>query len=102
MGKENKAIKDQNLSLKGDDVREGLTAIISIRMANPQFEGQTKMKLGNSEIKGIVDSLVYASLCEYFEEHPKDLASIVDKAVLAYQAREAARKAKELRKKEHR
>jgi DNA gyrase subunit B len=65
-------------------------------MANPQFEGQTKMKLGNSEIKGIVDSLVYASLCEYFEEHPKDLASIVEKAILAYQAREAARKAKEL------
>ncbi|MBP9007409.1 MAG: DNA topoisomerase IV subunit B, partial [Methanospirillum sp.] len=96
MGKENKAIKDQNLSLKGDDVREGLTAIISVRMANPQFEGQTKMKLGNSEVKGIVDSLVYASLCEYFEEHPKELAAIVDKAVLAYQAREAARKAKEL------
>ncbi|PWR74881.1 DNA topoisomerase subunit B [Methanospirillum stamsii] len=96
MGKENKAIKDQELSLKGDDVREGLTAIISIRMAAPQFEGQTKMKLGNSEVKGIVDSLVYGSLCEYFEEHPKDLSAIVDKAVLAYQAREAARKAKEL------
>jgi len=96
MGRENKVIKDPNLSLKGDDVREGLTAIISVRMANPQFEGQTKMKLGNSEVRGIVDSLVYASLCEYFEEHPKDLAAIIDKAVLAYQAREAARKAKEL------
>ncbi len=96
VGKENKVIKDQNLSLKGDDVREGLTAIISIRLANPQFEGQTKMKLGNSEVRGIVDSLVYSSLCEYFEEHPKDLAAIVDKALLAYQAREAARKAREL------
>ncbi len=96
IGKENKAIKDPNFSLKGEDVREGLTAIISVKMANPQFEGQTKMKLGNSEIKGIVDSLVYASLCEYFEEHPKDLASIIEKALLAYQAREAARKAREL------
>lgn len=96
MGKENKIIKDPNLSLKGEDVREGLTAIISVRMANPQFEGQTKMKLGNSEVKGIVDSLVYSSLCEYFEEHPKDLSSIIDKAILAFQAREAARKAKEL------
>lgn len=96
MGKENKAIKDPNFSLKGEDVREGLTAIISIKMANPQFEGQTKMKLGNSEVKGIVDSLVYASLCEYFEEHPKDLGAIIEKAVLAFQAREAARKAREL------
>ena len=96
MGKENKAIKDPNFSLKGEDVREGLTAIISVKMANPQFEGQTKMRLGNSEIKGIIDSLVYASLCEYFEEHPKDLSAIIEKAILAYQAREAARKAREL------
>ncbi len=96
MGKENKAIKDPNFSLKGEDVREGLTCIISVKMANPQFEGQTKMKLGNSEVKGIVDSLVYASLCEYFEEHPKDLSAIIEKAVLAFQAREAARKAREL------
>jgi DNA gyrase subunit B len=96
MGKENKAIKDPNFSLKGEDVREGLTAIISVKMANPQFEGQTKMRLGNSEIKGIVDSLVYSSLCEYFEEHPKDLSSIIEKAMLSYQAREAARRAREL------
>ncbi len=96
MGKENKAIKDPNFSLKGEDVREGLTCIISVKMANPQFEGQTKMKLGNSEVKGIVDSLVYSSLCEYFEEHPKDLSAIIEKAVLAFQAREAARKAREL------
>lgn len=95
-GKENKVIKDVTLSLKGEDVREGLSAIVSVKVANPQFEGQTKMKLGNSEVKGIVDSLVYSSLCEYFEEHPKDLSAIVDKSMLAWQAREAARKAREL------
>ena len=96
MAKENKLLKDSESAFKGEDVREGLTAIISIKMANPQFEGQTKMKLGNSNVKGIVDSLVYASLCDYFEEHPKDLAAIVRKAQSAYQAREAARKAREL------
>jgi len=96
MAKENKLLKDTEPAFKGEDVREGLTAIISIKMANPQFEGQTKMKLGNSNVRGIVDSLVYASLCEYFEEHPKDLASIVRKAQSAFQAREAARKAREL------
>ena len=96
MAKENKILKDSESTFKGEDVREGLTAIISIKMASPQFEGQTKMKLGNSNVRGIVDSLVYASLCEYFEEHPKDLAAIVRKALDAYQAREAARKAREL------
>jgi len=96
MAKENKVIKDQNLSLKGEDVREGLTAIISLKVQNPQFEGQTKMKLGNSEIKGIVDSLVYQSLCEFFEENPKVLQAIVEKGLAALNAREAARKAKEL------
>ncbi|HWQ68236.1 MAG TPA: DNA topoisomerase subunit B [Methanospirillum sp.] len=96
MGKENKVIRDPNFALKGEDVREGLTAIVSVKMANPQFEGQTKMRLGNSEVKGIIDSLVYATLSEYFEEHPKDLVAIIEKAMLAYQAREAARKAREL------
>ena len=96
MAKENKLLKDSEPVFKGEDVREGLTAIISIKMAHPQFEGQTKMKLGNSNVRGIVDSLVYASLCDYFEEHPKDLASIVKKAQSAFQAREAARKAREL------
>jgi DNA gyrase subunit B len=96
MAKENKFFKDSEMALKGEDVREGLTAIISIKMANPQFEGQTKMKLGNSNVRGIVDSLVYASLCDYFEEHPKDIAKILEKAQAAYQAREAARKAREL------
>ena len=96
MAKENKFIKDTEPAFKGEDVREGLTAIISIKMAQPQFEGQTKMRLGNSNVRGIVDSLVYASLCDYFEEHPKDLAAIVKKAQSAFQAREAARKAREL------
>jgi len=96
MAKENKVIKDQNLSLRGEDVREGLTAIISLKVQNPQFEGQTKMKLGNSEIKGVVDSLVYQSLCQFFEENPKILQAIVEKGLAALQAREAARKAKDL------
>ncbi|MBN1165753.1 MAG: type IIA DNA topoisomerase subunit B [Methanospirillaceae archaeon] len=96
MAKENKFIKDQNVSLKGEDVREGLTAIISLKVQNPQFEGQTKMKLGNSEIKGIVDSIVYQELCIFFEENPKILQAITEKGISALQAREAARKAKDL------
>ncbi|WP_440951076.1 DNA topoisomerase subunit B [Methanosphaerula subterraneus] len=89
-------IKNNALTLRGEDVREGLTAVISIKLANPQFEGQTKMRLGNSNVKGIVDSLVYQSLSEYFEENPKSLAAIVEKATVAAQAREAARNAREL------
>ncbi len=98
----NKSAKDNNLmkgmseSLKGDDVREGLVTVISLKVANPQFEGQTKMRLGNSNVKGIVDSLVYQSLTEYFEENPKVIQAIVSKAVSAARAREAARKAREL------
>ncbi|WP_048150203.1 DNA topoisomerase (ATP-hydrolyzing) subunit B [Methanolacinia paynteri] len=98
----NKSAKDNNLmkgmseSLKGEDVREGLVTVISLKVANPQFEGQTKMRLGNSNVKGIVDSLVYQSLTEYFEENPKVIQAIVSKAVGAARAREAARKAREL------
>ncbi|MBP2132133.1 DNA gyrase subunit B [Methanomicrobium sp. W14] len=97
----NKAAKDNNLlkgidSLKGEDVREGLNAVISIKIAEPQFEGQTKMRLGNSNVKGIVDSLVYQSLSDYFEENPKVIQAIVEKALGAARAREAARKAREL------
>ena len=77
-------------------MREGLTAIISVKVANPQFEGQTKMRLGNSNVRGIVDSLVYQSLSEYFEENPKVLSAIVEKAIAAARAREAARNAREL------
>lgn len=83
-------------SLTGDDVREGLTCIISIKIPEPQFEGQTKTKLGNSEIKGLVDSIVFDNLITYFEEHPETAKAIVSKSLLAAKAREAARKAREL------
>lgn len=80
----------------GDDVREGLTAIISVKLVNPQFEGQTKEKLGNSEVKGIVDSLVGDGLNDWLEEHPADARKVIEKTMQAFQAREAARKAREL------
>ncbi len=83
-------------NLAGDDVREGLTAVISIKMPEPQFEGQTKGKLGNSEVKGIVESLVNEYLTSYFEENPAVIEKILDKAITAAKAREAARKAREL------
>ncbi|MDG6255986.1 MAG: DNA topoisomerase (ATP-hydrolyzing) subunit B [Methanomicrobiaceae archaeon] len=94
--KKNNLLKGLSTPLKGDDVREGLNAIISLKIANPQFEGQTKTRLGNSIVRGIVDSLVYQALSEYFEENPRTLAAIVEKAVMASRAREAARKAREL------
>ncbi|PQO47646.1 DNA gyrase subunit B [Blastopirellula marina] len=86
----------KDVSLSGDDFREGLTAVISLRVPNPQFEGQTKTKLGNSEVEGIVNSAVGDYLSKYLEEHPKIGKLIVRKAVLANQAREAARKAREM------
>ncbi|EFL51707.1 DNA gyrase, B subunit [Solidesulfovibrio fructosivorans JJ]] len=82
--------------LTGDDVREGLTAVISVKLPGPQFEGQTKTKLGNSEVAGIVAKVVFEAMNVHFEENPKDAKSIVEKAVDAARAREAARKAKEL------
>jgi DNA gyrase subunit B len=88
-----KGIKD---NLSGEDVREGLAAIISVRLSNPQFEGQTKTKLGNSEIKGLVETLVNESLSTYFEENPKDIKAILSKVIEAARAREAARKARDL------
>ncbi|HOT04120.1 MAG TPA: DNA topoisomerase subunit B [Methanolinea sp.] len=94
--KKNNLIKEAGLSIRGEDVREGLTAIVSVKLANPQFEGQTKMRLGNSNVKGIVDSLVYQSLSDYFEENPKVLSAIVEKVISAARAREAARNAREL------
>src|SRR2546428_1943791 len=93
--KGNKYLKSGG-SLDGEDVREGLTAILSIKIPEPQFEGQTKMKLGNSDMKGIVDSGVYEKLTEFLNETPKAAATILQKAVLAQQAREAGRKAREL------
>ena len=83
-------------AINGDDFREGLTAIISIKVAEPQFEGQTKTKLGNSEVMGAVESMVGGALGHYLEEHPKEAKIIVDKVILAATARHAARKAREL------
>lgn len=93
--KANKLSKE-DAKLTGDDVREGLTAIISVKLMEPQFEGQTKTRLGNSDVKGIVDSLVTDGLAEYFEENPKVANVILEKALLAQKAREAAKKAREL------
>ena len=93
-GKKENLFKD--IVPTGDDFREGLTAVISMRVAHPQFEGQTKTKLGNSEIEGIVNSAVGEFLASYLEEHPKTAKAIVAKGVLAAEAREAARKAKAL------
>lgn len=83
-------------SLIGDDVREGLTAVISLKMKNPQFEGQTKSKLGNSEIKGIIESMVYEHIAEYFDRNPGVAKKIIEKCIQSAKAREAARKAREL------
>ncbi|MEM8894904.1 MAG: toprim domain-containing protein, partial [Bacteroidota bacterium] len=84
------------IDISGDDFREGLTAIISVKVAEPQFEGQTKTKLGNSEASGAVDGSVSEALSEYLEEHPKEAKMIVQKVILAAQARHAARKAREM------
>jgi DNA gyrase subunit B len=86
----------QDIKLSSEDVREGLTAVISLKVPEPQFEGQTKTKLGNSDVKGIVDSIVFDALTTYFEENPKIASLIIEKAVNAAKAREAARKAREL------
>jgi DNA gyrase subunit B (EC 5.99.1.3) len=88
--------KNLKINLEGSDLREGLTAVISIKLPNPQFEGQTKTKLGNSEIKGLVESVVNDKLSAYLEEHPDVARKIVEKAAESARAREAARKAKEL------
>jgi DNA gyrase subunit B len=89
-------IKEGKETLTGEDIREGLTAVVSVKLPNPQFEGQTKMKLGNTEVKGIVESIVNDKLSAYFEENPSVAKKIVEKALQAARAREAARKAKEL------
>ncbi len=89
-------LEKNKIEISGDDFREGLTAIISVKVAEPQFEGQTKTKLGNSEIAGVVNQMVGEMLTNYLEENPRDAKQIVDKVVLAAQARHAARKAREL------
>lgn len=89
-------IKNNDDNLQGEDIREGLTCVISIKLREPQFEGQTKTKLGNSEVRGIVDSIVTEGLSEYFEENPVISKKIIEKSIMASRAREAARKAREL------
>ena len=89
-------LKDNEENLSGEDVREGLSAIISVKIREPQFEGQTKTKLGNSEVRGIIDTIVSEGLNEFFEENPSVTKKIIEKSVMASRAREAARKAREL------
>ena len=92
---DSKLLEKAKVEIQGDDFREGLTAVISIKVAEPQFEGQTKTKLGNSEVTGAVDQAVGEALGYYLEEHPKEAKTIVEKVVLAASARQAARKARE-------
>lgn len=94
--KTNKILKDTDSALTGDDIREGLTAIISIKIEEPQFEGQTKQKLGNSEARGAVDSIVSEQLTYFLEQNPSVAKTICEKSLLAQRAREAARKARDL------
>src|SRR5207245_11678374 len=91
-----KGISKEQVNLSGDDVREGLTAAISVKLGRPQFEGQTKTKLGNSEVKGIVEAMLNEKLSACFEENPGIARKILEKGLEALRAREAARKAKEL------
>ena len=94
--RQNKILKDADQNLTGDDIREGLTAIISIKVEEPQFEGQTKQKLGNSEARGAVESIVSEQLTYFLEQNPSVAKIICEKSILAQRAREAARKAREL------
>ncbi|MFQ9156140.1 MAG: DNA topoisomerase (ATP-hydrolyzing) subunit B [Blautia sp.] len=94
--RKNKLLKDSEPNLSGDDIREGLTAIVSVKIENPQFEGQTKQKLGNSEARGAVDSVVSKQLEIFLEQNPSVAKTIIEKSVLAQRAREAARKARDL------
>lgn len=92
---DSKLLEKAKVEIQGDDFREGLTAVISIKVAEPQFEGQTKTKLGNNEVTGAVDTAVGEALGNYLEEHPKEAKIIVEKVILAASARQAARKARE-------
>ena len=93
--RKNKFLKDNDAALSGDDVREGLTAIVSVKLERPQFESQTKIKLGTSEVRGFVESATNDNLTAYLEEHPKEAKQIIEKCVQAARAREAARKARD-------
>ena len=94
--RKNKHLKDDDANLTGEDVREGLVAVVSVKLPEPQFEGQTKTRLGNPEVKGIVESAVAEGLEQYLEEHPQDGRRIIEKCLMAARAREAARKARDL------
>jgi DNA gyrase subunit B len=98
-GQKSNLFKNGKFTLSGDDVREGLTAVLSVMMSQPQFEGQTKTKLGNSEVRGIVESVVSEGLKDFFEENSKVAKNIIEKCVVAARSREAARKARELTRK---
>lgn len=98
-GRKYNFLKEKDENLQGEDVREGLTAVLSVKLTEPQFEGQTKTKLGNSEVKGIVESIVYDHLNSYLEEHPNEGKIILEKAISASRAREAARRAREISRK---
>lgn len=95
-GRKFNILKEKDQNLQGDDIREGITAIVSVRVKDPEFEGQTKTKLGNSEVLGIVNGVMTDKLASYLEENPKEAKAIIDKALSASRAREAARKAREL------
>lgn len=98
-GKKFGHLKENDKNLSGDDIREGLTAVVSVKIGDPQFEGQTKTKLGNSEVRGIVDTIVGSEVSSFLEENPSIGKIIIEKALLAARAREAARKARELTRK---
>ncbi|GLC30475.1 DNA topoisomerase (ATP-hydrolyzing) subunit B [Clostridium omnivorum] len=98
-GKKFGYLKESDRNLSGDDIREGLTAVVSVKLSEPQFEGQTKTKLGNSEVRGIVDSIVAEGVGSFLEENPNVAKIVIDKALLASRAREAARKAREMTRK---
>lgn len=91
-----KFLKDDQANFSGEDVREGLTTVLSVKLIDPQFEGQTKAKLGNPELKGYVDSVVAEALTYYLEEHPQEARAVIDKCLTAQRAREAARKARDM------
>ncbi len=91
-----KGVKGEKLTLSGEDFREGLTAVLSVKVAEPQFEGQTKTKLGNGEIKGMVDAIVYEGIQEFLEQNPSVAKRVIGKALMSHRSREAARKARDL------
>ncbi|MCH7698657.1 MAG: DNA topoisomerase (ATP-hydrolyzing) subunit B [Chloroflexi bacterium] len=95
-GRKSKLLKDGDANLSGEDTREGLVAVVSVKLGEPQFEGQTKTRLGNPEVKGIVESVIAEELSAYLEEHPSEGRKIIEKCVITSRAREAARKAKDL------